>query len=93
MLYVFQEPYICPYTCILTQDVSIILDGVAEIEFLGVEINSFDNEVSVLVCNFESDSADCYTALPADVTGTTYYTVSDQYVNEVRPFISSPSLT
>lgn len=45
-------------------------------ENIGIEIDSYDMEVSVLVCNFNVDTADCYTALPTDVTGTDYVVIS-----------------
>lgn len=57
-------------------------DGVAEKGDKGVEITS-THEVSVLVCNREADTEDCYTALPVDVLDTDYVTVSKPATNEV----------
>ncbi|XP_052774617.1 uncharacterized protein LOC128213126 [Mya arenaria] len=62
--------------------------GVAEVAPIGIEVDSYDMEIAVLVCNVEADSADCYTALPADdVTGTEYYTVSMPSANDASEFM------
>lgn len=39
-------------------------------------------EIGVLVCNEETGTADCYTALPVDITSTEYYTTSMLAENE-----------
>ena len=57
-------------------------DNVAEIGDKGIEITA-SHEVAVLVCNRESDTEDCYTALPLDVLDTNYYAVSKPAVNEI----------
>lgn len=56
--------------------------GAAEIEDIGVEINSYEMEIGVLVCNVETGSADCYSALPVDITGKEYVTTSMFAANE-----------
>lgn len=61
--------------------------GQAEVASKGVEINTYEMEVGVMVCNNQLDTADCYTALPSDVTGTEYYTVSMPAVNEASEFM------
>lgn len=61
---------------------SCLPGGDATVEDIGIEINSYDMEISVLVCNIEVDTADCYTALPTDVTGMEYYTVSMPSAND-----------
>ena len=57
-------------------------DNVAEIGNKGIEISA-SHEVAVLVCNRESDTEDCYTALPLDVIDTEYFTISRPSVNEI----------
>ena len=57
-------------------------DNVGEIGDKGIEITA-SHEVAVLVCNRESDTEDCYTALPIDVLDTEYYAVSRPAVNEI----------
>ncbi|XP_052257621.1 uncharacterized protein LOC127862509 [Dreissena polymorpha] len=62
-------------------------DGKLSIDTLGIEIYTFDREVSVVVCNQETGSSGCYSALPVDVTGTEYYTVSMPWENETSAFM------
>ncbi|KAL4236504.1 hypothetical protein ACF0H5_004890 [Mactra antiquata] len=62
-------------------------DGTPEIADIGIEIYSHPMEIGVLVCNFETATADCYTALPTDVTGTEYYATSMMTANEPAEFL------
>ena len=65
----------------------IVSGGSATVDELGIEIDSHDIEIAVLVCNNEVDTADCYTAMPTDITGTEYYTVSVPSANDASEFM------
>lgn len=41
----------------------------------------------MVVCNEETQSTGCYSALPVDVTGTNYYTVSMPWANDPSAFM------
>lgn len=77
-----------PQKIILPSDLMGCSDGgVSEIQEKGVEINSYTMEIAVLVCSKETGTADCYTALPVDVTGQDYITTSMYVADDSSEFM------